>query len=111
MHMAFFQPCARDLHEAAIPPHLVDSGAAGVSHCGSKAADELVDNGPSRPLVRHMPFDNLRKQLVGGCVLLKIPIGRAARHGTQTSHTTVAFVAAPLVEDNLAWAFIGACNH
>ena len=74
-----------------------------------QAADELVDDTADRALVGHAALDAFGHQLQGlAHFLLEVAVGRAARHGAERAHAAIGFVAAALIEEDLARALVGA---
>src|SRR5690242_18698830 len=67
--------------------------------------DDIAD----RPFVRHAALDTLRHELQrAGHLLLEIAVGGAARHRPDRAHPAVIFVAAALIQKDLAGALVGA---
>src|SRR5690625_2416668 len=101
--MAFAEAGAGDADELRAVPHLLDRPVAGVTHRGAETADQLVDHIAGRAAIGDMALDAFGHELVGALdFLLKITVGRAARHGADASHAAIALVAAALVEHDLA---------
>ena len=75
--MAFPQPRAGHASEPGLGLQHGYIGAAGVSHAGPEAPDQLVDDVADRTLVADATFDTFRHkfQLILD-VLLKIAVGR-----------------------------------
>src|SRR5688572_11634789 len=71
-----------DAHELRLGAHRGNTGAAGVTHGGTQATGELVQDGHEAALVGHAPLDALRHEffeLAGG--VLEIAVGRAMAFG------------------------------
>ena len=107
--MALPEPRRGDAHEAAVAPHLAQGRASRIAHRRAQAAGELVDHLAQGALERHPPLDPLRDELQPvGDLLLEVAVRRAARHGAERAHAAVGLVGAPLVEEDVAGAFLGA---
>src|SRR5437660_7362596 len=107
--VAFAEAGAGDADEGAVFLHLADRAVAGVAHRRPQPADQLVDDVADRPLVGDAALDPLGDELQRvGDFLLEIAVGRAARHRPDRAHPAVVFVAAPLVEEDLARTLVGA---
>ena len=89
-------------------------GAAGVAHAGAQAADELMDHRGHAALVGHAALDAFGHQLLDAFgafeveLVLEVAIAATPAHGAQRAHPAVFLEAAALVEDELAWTFVGA---
>src|SRR3546814_5194825 len=87
--MALAQSGVGDSQERAVRLHVRHGGVAGIPHRGAQAADELVHDAPDGSLVGHLSLDPFRDELEGvGDFLLKVPIGRSARHGARSEEHT-----------------------
>src|SRR5438270_3761260 len=107
--VALAQPGPGDPHEGAVLLHFADRAVAGVAHRCPQSADQLVDDVADRALMRHAAFDPLGDELQRARhLLLEIAVGRAARHRPDRAHPAVVFVAAPLIEKDLARTLVGA---
>src|SRR6266851_4201416 len=107
--VALAQTRAGDADEGAVFLHLGDRAVAGIAHRRAQAADQLMHDVADRPLVRHAAFDPFGDQLQRvDDFLLEIAVGRTARHRPDRAHAAVIFVAAPLIEKDLARALVGA---
>ena len=68
--------------------------------------NELMQYLSNRPLERDLSLNAFGHKLVGfGNILLEIPVGRAACHGSHRAHAAIGFVASPLIEKHLARTF------
>ena len=113
--MAFANACRCDFDEFGLVFHVFNGCAAAVTHAGSHAACHLVHDADHRAFVGHAAFNAFGDQFVGVRVasarFLEVTIRAALRHGANRAHASVAFVAAPLVEDDFPWRFFGARKH
>src|SRR3954466_3977244 len=64
MHMRLPHARGGDLHELRLAAHLVDGGAAGVSHACAQAAEQLLDHPDRAALFRAGPLSAFRAQFV-----------------------------------------------
>ena len=114
MGVAFLEAGGGDAHQAGPGPQLLDGGAAGEPHAGAQAAGELGEHLVEAPFVGDHALDPLRHQLGQAAAagaraaVLEVAVGAAAGHGGERSHAAVGFEGAPLVEDGLAGALLGA---
>ena len=91
--------------------HLVDVGAARVTHRGAQAAGELVQDRDDAALVRHAAFDAFRHELLDlGRGVLEVAVARAVRlrHRAERAHAAIRLVRSALVELDFARRFFGA---
>ena len=63
--VGFSHASAGDAHKLRLGTHLLDVGAAGVTHRGTQTAHQLVNDRGERPFVRNATFDAFRHQLLG----------------------------------------------
>src|SRR3546814_7292616 len=88
---------------------VLEGAAAGIAHRRLHATDKLVDHILRRPLERHLPLDPFGNQLhLVLDILLKIAVGRPARHRADAAHAAIAFVGAALIEKGFARRLGGA---
>ncbi len=109
MDVAFADAGAGDAHELRVFVERRDIAAARVTHRRAQPAYDLVHDIRHRALIRHLPFDAFRHELERVFHFgLEIAIGRAARHRADGAHAAITFVAAALIEEHFAGAFLGA---
>src|SRR5919197_960918 len=109
VHVRFPDAGGGDLDELRARAHLVDRGAAGVTHARAQAAGELLDHPDRAAFVRHAAFDPLGHELVDVHVrVLEIAVGRALLHGAERAHAAIGLIRATLVELELPRRFVGA---
>src|SRR5215471_14998028 len=107
--VALAQTGPGDPHKGAVLLHFADRAVAGVAHRRAQAANQLMDDVADGALMRHPALDPLGHELQGaGNLLLEIAVGRAARHRPDRAHAAVVFIAAALIEEHLARAFVRA---
>src|SRR5512133_795419 len=93
--MAFAHARAGDAHEFGLRAHLVDVGAARVTHGGPQAARELVQDRDDAALVRHAAFHAFRNQLFDfRRGVLEVAIARTVRlrHRAERTHAAIRLV-------------------
>src|SRR5438445_9142417 len=113
VHVALLEPGRRDAHELGFLAQLGQGARAEVAHPGAQPAHQLLHDEGERALVRHPPLDALGHELPAellGLLVLKVAVAAplALAHGLERAHTAVELVGAPLVEDGLARALLGA---
>src|SRR5690606_33940205 len=105
MRVALTQPGGGDLDEAGLGLHLGDRRRTAVAHRGPEPADERVECGGERTLVRDPTLDPLRHELRQALdILLEVAILAvgARLHRAEGAHAAVLLEALPLVEHDLA---------
>src|ERR671935_2519957 len=110
VRMALAQARRGDAHELCAL-HLVDRRGAAVAHRLAQTADELVQDGGERALVRDAPLDALGHELLDVLdVALEVAVARrtACAHRTERAHAAVLLEPLALMEHDLAWALVGA---
>jgi len=91
---------------------LVDGAAPHVAHPAAQPADHLEEHVGHRALVGHAPLDALGDELLRAhLAVLEVAVGRAVLHGGERAHAADHLEAAPLHEDPLAGALLGAGEH
>src|SRR3954469_10864902 len=109
MHMRLPHARGGDLHELRLAAHLVDGGAAGVSHACAQAAEQLLDHPDRAALVRDAALYAFRDQLVDVHVgILEVAVGRTLLHGAERAHAAIRLVRAALEKLDLAGRLVGA---
>src|SRR5688500_7065562 len=99
MDVALAQARAGDTDESGALLQLLDALRAGIAHRRLHPAAPLVDHVPRRALERNLALDPFGDELqLILDVLLKIAIGRTARHRADTSHAAIGFIRTPLIE-------------
>ena len=113
--MAFAYAGGGDLDKLGLVLHVVNGGAAAVTHAGAQAAGHLVNDGHHRAFERHTTLNTLGHQFVGvrvaGAGLLEVAVCAALLHGAYAAHAAVTLVAAALEQDDFAGRFFGAGEH
>ena len=110
--MAFAQASSGNTHKTCLFLEVGNRFAANVAHGSSQTAGKLMQYAAKGALVRHLAFNPLRNELEAvGYFCLEVAVGRAARHGSNGSHTTIGFVGTSLVQIDIAWAFLGASQQ
>src|SRR5438105_5652166 len=98
MHVTFAQTRIGDPDELGAPLQFADIRRPDIAHRSPEAADKLMENARYGPLVGDLCLDPFRHQLEAvSHLLLKIAIGRAARHCADRAHAAIALVAAALI--------------
>src|SRR5579859_6033264 len=111
--MRLAQARTGDAHEPRCL-HLVDRRRPAVAHRLADTADELVDDGRERALVRNATLDPLRHELVDVLdVVLEVAVLRVAAraHRAERAHAAVLLEALALVHDHFARRLVGAGEH
>src|SRR3954465_11800997 len=109
MHMRLPHARGGDLHELRLAAHLVDGGAAGVSHACAQAAEQLLDPPAPAALVRDAALYAFRDQLIDVHVgILEVAVGRTLLHGAERAHAAIRLVRAALEKLDLAGRLVGA---
>src|SRR5262245_5820445 len=108
MDMPFSQPRCCDLHEARLGPHGGHVSASQVTHAGPQTTDQLMNIKGERALVRHLPFNPFRDQLLRVFhICLAIAVSASLTHGTERTHSPINFVGSPLIENRFPGALFG----
>ena len=107
MRMTFPQARAGNLDEARLVLVIENVAAADISHRCAQTSCKLVENAAERALVRHLAFNPFRNQFQAVADFgLEVAVRRAARHGTDGAHAAIRLIGPPLVEVDLARAFL-----
>jgi hypothetical protein len=92
MRMAFPQPGVGNAHKSRFLAEFLQRLRAYIAHGSAQTACKLVQDRGNRPLVSHLSFDAFRYELqLIAHFRLEITISRAARHGTDRTHTAIGF--------------------
>src|SRR5262245_10364862 len=105
MDVSFSQPCCCDLHEARFGPHGDHVATPQVAHAGPQTTDQLMNIKGERALIRHLPFNPLRDQLLRVFhICLAVAVSASLTHGTERTHSAINLVSSPLIENRFPGA-------
>src|ERR1017187_5505999 len=105
VYVALAQAGGRDAQETRLGLQFGDAAGAAVSHAGSQAAHQLIDQLGERPFGGHAAFDAFGNHLGVGILGIAVEAGFAGR--AERAHAAISLERAALIENGLARALVG----
>jgi len=105
MDMALLHRRSAYHDEASLGAQLLDIPCSTVTHAGSQAADQLINERRQVALVGHAALDAFGHELAGVVAALPIAFARPGDHRPDRAHAAIRLEAAALVNDELPGAF------
>ena len=111
--MALLKTGSSNSDELSLLVELVDISTACVTHTGTDTTDELIDCVGERSLKWNTTLNAFRNELLVSCrsVALEVSVAGALVHSTEGTHATVNLELSALIELELTWGLLTACNH